>query len=112
MSTIPDLIWLKDEHGKYLYCNSRFEDFFGASEKEIIGKTDYDFVDKELADFFARHDRTAIAEGVSSRNEEEITFASDGHREILETIKTPMYQSDGTLIGVLGIGRDITERKD
>ncbi len=111
MSTIPDLIWLKDEHGNYLYCNSRFEDFFGASEKEIIGKTDYDFVHKALADFFARHDRTAIEKGYPSRYENEITFASDGHREILETIKTPMYQSDGTLIGVLGIGRDISERK-
>ena len=86
MSTIPDLIWLKDEHGKYLYCNSRFEDFFGASEEEIIGKTDYDFVDKELADFFLRHDRTAIEKGIPSRNEEEITFASDGHREIQETL--------------------------
>ncbi|MBN1831726.1 MAG: PAS domain S-box protein [Deltaproteobacteria bacterium] len=111
MSTIPDLIWLKDEHGKYLYCNSRFEDFFGANEEKIIGKTDYDFIDKKLADFFARHDRTVIEKGRPSRNEEEITFASDGHREILETIKTPMYQSDGTLFGVLGVGRDITERK-
>ncbi len=44
-------------------------------------------------------------------NEEEIVFADDGHREILETIKTPVHDSDGRLIGILGVGRNITERK-
>jgi len=44
-------------------------------------------------------------------NEEEIVFAEDGHTEVLETIKTPVRASDGRLIGVLGVGRDITERK-
>ncbi len=43
---------MKDKDGIYLACNSRFEDFFGAKEKEILGKTDYDFVEKNLADFF------------------------------------------------------------
>jgi PAS domain S-box-containing protein len=109
--TIPDLVWLKDRQGIYLSCNSRFESFFGAKEKDIIGKTDYDFVDKELADFFRKHDKVAMAKGKPSSNEEEVTFAYDGHRELLETIKTPMYRSDGQLAGVLGIGRDITEKK-
>ena len=109
--TIPDLVWLKDQQGIYLSCNPRFERFFGAKEKDIIGKTDYDFVDKELADSFRRHDQVAMVMGKPSKNEEEVTFADDGHREILETIKTPMYRSDGQLAGVLGIGRDITDRK-
>jgi PAS domain S-box-containing protein len=109
--TIPDLVWMKDEQGIYLFSNSRFESFFGAKDKDIIGKTDYDFVDKELADFFRNHDKAAIAKGKPSKNEEEVTFADDGHREILETIKTPIYRNDGQLVGVLGIGRDITERK-
>lgn len=52
MNAIPDLIWLKSVDGKYLFVNHRFEDFFGAKEQDIIGKTDYDFVDKDLADFF------------------------------------------------------------
>ena len=111
LRTIPDLVWLKDHQGIYLFCNSRFESLFGAKEKDIMGKTDYDFVDKELADFFRKHDKMAMAKGNPSRNEEEVTFAEDGHREILETIKTPMYRSDGQLAGVLGIGRDITGRK-
>lgn len=109
--TIPDLVWLKDEQGVYLFCNSRFEDFFGAKEAEIIGKTDYDFVNKELADFFRKHDQEAMAKGSPSKNEEDVVFASDGHSETLETIKTPMYTNTGQLAGVLGIGRDITERR-
>ena len=109
--TIPDLVWLKDKKGRYLFCNSRFENFFNVTEKDIIGKTDYDFLDKDLADFFSMHDQLAMAKGRPSMNEEEVTFKSDGHRETLETIKTPMYGPDGRLNGVLGIGRDITERK-
>ncbi|BBO84167.1 PAS domain-containing sensor histidine kinase [Desulfosarcina ovata] len=108
---LPDLIWLKDQQGVYLFCNSRFEAFFGAREEEIVGKTDYDFVDRELADFFRRHDEMAVDKGGPSKNEEEVVFASDGHLEILETIKTPMFRSDGKLLGVLGIGRDTTQRK-
>ena len=109
--SIPDLIWLKDIQGVYMTCNPRFERFFGAREADIVGKTDYAFVDADLADFFRDHDRAAIAKGVPSMNEEEVIFAADGHREILETIKTPIYTSDGDLLGVLGIGRDITKRK-
>ncbi|MGE0086420.1 MAG: PAS domain S-box protein [Desulfococcaceae bacterium] len=110
IDTIPDLIWLKDPEGVYLQCNPRFEAFFGAKEEEIIGKTDYDFMEKDLADFFRHHDKAAVTAGKPNINEEMITFA-DGHREILETIKTPVYESDGKLMGVLGIGRDITARK-
>jgi len=108
---IPDLVWLKDIHGVYLSCNSRFESFFGAKEEDIIGKTDYDFVDKELADFFRENDKAATDKGRPSKNEEKVTFAADGHSEILETIKTPIYRNDGRIDGILGIGRDITRRK-
>ncbi len=88
-----------------------FENFFGASETEIVGKTDYDFVERELADSFRQNDLNAIAAGKPTSNEEWITFASDGHQRLLETIKVPMYDSNGTTLGVLGIGRDITARK-
>jgi len=110
INTIPDLIWLKNSDGVYLQCNKRFEDFFGAKEKNIVGKTDYDFVDKELADFFREHDNKAMNAEKPTINEELVPFA-DGHCEFLETIKMSIYDSDKTIIGVLGIGRDITERK-
>ncbi len=108
VETIPDLIWLKDPDGVFLTCNPRFESFFGAKKADIVGKTDYDFVAAGLADFFRENDRKAMAAGKPSINEEWVTFADDGHRELLETIKTPMYGSDGSLIGVLGIARNIT----
>jgi PAS domain S-box-containing protein len=111
VQTIPDLICLKDKDGVYLSCNTMFERFFGAREADIVGKTDYDFVDRELADSFREHDNKAIAAGKTTSNEEWITFADDGHRVFLDTIKTPMYDARGTLIGVLAIGRDITNRR-
>jgi len=112
VDTIPDLIWLKDRNGFYLSCNSMFELFFGAKESLIVGKTDYDFVDKDLADFFREHDQIAMAAGRPSINEERLTFAENGYKGLFETIKSPMYDADGDLIGVLGIARDISERKN
>ena len=111
VQTIPDLIWLKDENGVYLSCNLQFEKYFGVDQSKIIGKTDYDFVDKNLADFFREHDHKAMEAGGPSTNEEWITYANNGGQVLLETIKTPMFTREGKLIGILGIGRDITDRK-
>ncbi len=108
-NTIPDLVWLKDQEGIYLACNPEFERFIGKPEADIVGKSDYDFMDAQLADFSRGHDRAAMAAGKPTVNEEWITFADDGHRALLVTTKTPMYAADGTLIGVLGISHDITE---
>jgi len=108
VQTIPDLVWLKDTAGVFLACNPTFERFFGATEAEIVGKTDYDFVDAELADFFRANDRAAIAAGGPRINDEWVTFAVGGRRVLLETIKTPMVDADGQVIGVLGVGRDVT----
>lgn len=110
INVLPDLVWLKDEDGVYLNCNNRFEEFFGAPKQEIVGKTDYDFLDKELADFFRMHDKNAIHADKSTKNEEWVKFATDGHSEFLETVKTPIHNQNGQLLGVLGIGRDLTNR--
>ncbi len=109
---IPDLIWLKNLDGVYLSCNHRFERFFGALEKDIVGKTDYDFVDKALADSFRKNDKTAMASAAPSVNEEWIVYADDGHRELLETTKLQMFDAQGHLLGILGIGHNITERNE
>lgn len=110
VKTIPDMIWLKDAAGVFLSCNPMFERFFGAKEEVIIGKTDYDFVDQKLADFFRDNDRKAMAAGPST-NEEWVTLADSGEKVLLETIKTPMFETGGRLIGILGIARNITDRK-
>ena len=111
VKTMPELVWLKDCEGTFLGCNPQFERFFGAKECDIVGKTDYDFVDRELADFFRQKDREAMAAGGPSINEEWITYPDTGERVLLETIKTPIRDDAGQLIGVMGIGRDITARK-
>jgi PAS domain S-box-containing protein len=111
MSTIPDLVWLKDADGVYLSCNPAFERLYGASEAEIVGKTDYDFVDAELADFFRQKDREAMGAGRICINEESIIYADDGRPGMLETRKVPVLGADGKVVGVLGVARDISERK-
>ncbi len=112
VQTIPDLVWLKDTQGKYLMCNTRFEDFFGATEKEIKGKTDYDFVESSLADFFRFNDQKVVENGGVHVSEKELSFSIDNHKEIVHTTKVPMHDIDGSIIGVLGVGRDITEKKE
>ncbi len=111
LHAIPDLVWLKDADGGYRMCNPVFERFFGASETAILGKTDFDYVEPELADFFRQKDLEAMAAGQPLRNEEWVTFADDGHRALLETLKTPVRDRNGNILGVLGIARDITERE-
>ena len=111
VNAIPDLLWMKDNNGRYVHCNNRFENFFGDSEKNIIGKTDYDYLDKKLADLFAKNDKKAMNSDIPLINYEIIPFASDGHKEYTQTIKRVVKNKDGEKIGVLGIGRDFTSSK-
>ena len=109
LNNIPDLIWQKDVEGRYTFCNKKFGDFVGTPPSNIIGKTDYDLFDHDLATFFRDHDQKAAAADQPTSNEEWVTFAHDGRRILSETIKTAVYDSDGTLVGILGIGHDITK---
>jgi diguanylate cyclase (GGDEF)-like protein/PAS domain S-box-containing protein len=111
LQTIPDLIWLKDTNGIYISCNSAFERLYGAKEADIIGKTDYDFVDKQQADSFRENDHKAMMANQAVSNEEWLTFADGGYRGLFEAVKVPLKDANGQIIGVLGISRDITERK-
>lgn len=112
INVIPDLLWLKDTDGKYLACNTKFERLYGAKESEIIGKDDFDFVDLESANFFRNKDRKALKTEEAHIYEEILTFADSGYEGLFETIKTPMKDGEGNVIGVLGIARDISERKE
>ncbi len=112
INTLPDLIWLKDLQGVYRLCNARFEQFFGAPESQIIGKYDKDFVSAELAETFVQDDRAAISSPGMIAADRELTFASDGHVEQVETIKTPMRDAKGRVIGILGISRDVTQHRE
>ncbi len=111
VQTIPDLVWLRDGDGVFLRCNAQFERLVGRSESEILGRTLYELVDKDLVELSQETDRRAMAAGKPQANEAWLTFAADGYRGLFETIKTPMRDQAGKPIGILGIARDITVRK-
>jgi PAS domain S-box-containing protein len=111
IDSIPDLIFYKDTNSTYLGCNKAFEHFAGRTEQEQAGKTDFDFFDQETARFFRQKDCEMLAGGQARSNEEWITYP-DGRRVLLDTLKTPFWGPDGTQLGLVGISRDITERKE
>ena len=81
IETIPDLVCLKDTDGKYLLCNPKYERYFGVKESDIIGKSDFDFVPSELAQFFRQKDKEALDANQPLTYIEWITYADDGHCE-------------------------------
>ena len=107
---IPDLIFLKDTDGIYRGCNKAFEAFVGIEEKAIVSKTDFDFFDIPTAEFFRQRDLDVMASSQPLVNEEWVV-AADGCRECLETLKTPYLNEKGVLLGIIGISRNITSRK-
>ncbi|MEK7394702.1 MAG: PAS domain S-box protein, partial [Fibrobacterota bacterium] len=111
LDSVPDLIFFKDIDGVYLGCNPPFAEIVGKTIDEIVGSTDYDLFDKDVADIFRDYDRRMLKELEPRHNEEWITYP-DGRRKLLDTMKTPYRGPDGKLIGILGISRDITRRKE
>jgi len=109
-NSMPDFIFLKDKNGIYITCNHTFSEYTGKSIEEIIGKTDYDFFPKEIADAYIENDRIMLEQKKPHINEEWIKHP-DGRRILLETLKAPLYDDEGNLYGVLGVSRDITERR-
>jgi len=110
LDSIPDIIFFKDMSGVYMGCNPPFAEFVGKPREAIIGRTDYDLFDKEIADFFREQDKLMLELRIPRHNEEWITYP-DSRKVLIDTLKTPYWGADGKLIGVLGISRDITERK-
>lgn len=110
LDSIPDLVFYKDQQSVYLGCNKAFEAFAGKTMDELVGLTDFDLFDPETASLFRTMDEIMMREKKSRRNEELVTYP-DGREVYLETLKTPYYDRDGQNLGLIGISRDITERK-
>ena len=110
IDNIPDFIFYKDIKGVYQACNSAMEKLLGRKKTEIIGVSDYELFPSDVADFFREQDRLMMRQGKLRRNEEWVEDA-EGKRLLLDTLKTPLTNTEGKLMGVLGISRDITERK-
>jgi len=85
---------------------------FGAKKAEIMGRTDFDFVETSLAEFFRQNDLKALEADAPRRNEEYLVFADGSHEGTFETTKVPMYDDEKNLIGILGIAHDINDRKE
>jgi PAS domain S-box-containing protein len=111
IQNIPDLVWLKDPQGRYLLCNKVFERYIGKDESKIIGMTDFDLIDKEHAEIQHQIDLKVLKNGSVNISEELFRFSEDKTEVLAEAIRTPMKNIHGELVGVLGIARDITERK-
>jgi PAS domain S-box-containing protein len=110
INSIPDLIFFKNKEGVYLGCNKAFEGFVGHEEQLVVGKTDFDLFEKDIAEFFVQKDGLIYKAGKSASNEELVDYP-DGKKVLLDTVRTPLKDSDGTFYGLVGISRDITERK-
>jgi PAS domain S-box-containing protein len=111
IDSIPDLIFFKDLEGHYFGCNKAFEKLIDTQEPELTGKTDYDLFDHEIAASFRSKDQQVLAANTTRKNEEWVTYP-DGDKVFLETLKSPIIGVDNEIAGLLGISRNITERKN
>ena len=103
------MVYIKDNEGKYLLVNSRYETLFGIRNDEIRGKTAHDIFPKELADQFQADDLQVFAERRARQVEEQVPL-EDGVRTYL-SVKFPLYDEQESVYGVCGIATDITELK-
>ncbi len=110
LNSIPDLIFYKDEAGVYLGCNPEFVRFVGRPREEIVGRTDYELFPAETAAFFREQDQLMIQYKKPRHNDEWVKYP-DESEVLLDTLKAPLVDASGETVGVLGISRDITDRK-
>jgi diguanylate cyclase (GGDEF)-like protein/PAS domain S-box-containing protein len=111
LHTIPDMVWLKSTSGVFTLCNHGLERFVGKSKTDILGKTDHDFFDAGLADFFRERENAAIEAMRICVNDEWVVSPANGERVLLEMRRLPVFNAQGEVAGVLCVARDITERR-
>jgi len=105
----PNVIFLKDREGRYLYANRQFERVFGIDGEEIKGKDDFELFSPEQASTFRGNDRLVLEAG-APKEFEEISLQKDGaHTSIVQ--KFPLFNSEGEIYAIGGIATDITDRK-
>lgn len=102
-------IFIKKINGEYVLINKQFESLFHISNEEIIGKTDHDFLPKEVADGYRNSD-LEVAKALRELKTEEIIQQEDGPHTYI-AVKFPLYDSAGSIYAIGGILTDITERK-
>jgi PAS domain S-box-containing protein len=110
LTNIPDIAWLKDKESRFIAVSKPFADTAGMRPADLIGKTDFDIWPKELAERYRADDREVMATGRRKQVIEPLVD-KEGKKTWIETIKTPIHDDRGNIIGTTGIARDVTERK-
>jgi PAS domain S-box-containing protein len=112
MDNIPDCIYFKDMQGAFIKINSALADLLGLpSPAEAIGKTDFDFYTEEVAKDSYAAEQNFILAGKPLIGRVEQVIKPDGEARWMLTTKVPIKHKDGHFTGLVGISKDITERK-
>ena len=113
IDNLPDLIYAKDTESQFILGNIAVAHLMGATTPdELIGKTDFDFYPQELAAQYYADEQEVIRSGQPMINREEpLVDLVTGRKGWLSTTKVPLRDSNGKITGLVGIGRNITERK-
>ena len=110
VETLPQNILRKDLQGKFTFANQQFCRILGRSLAEIVGKTDFDFFPRELAEKYQRDDQQIMKTGKPHETVEEHQ-PPGGDKLYVQVVKTPLYGADGIIIGLQGIFWDITQQR-
>jgi two-component system sensor histidine kinase/response regulator len=112
LNASPDLIFAKDTSYTYIACNDAFSELIQKNVDEIVGFTDAEiFNNTEQVARLRETDEKILTEEKTVRVEEWATYP-DGRKVLLDTLKTPFYDNDGKLIGLLGVCRDTTAKRE
>jgi PAS domain S-box-containing protein len=112
INNIPDFIFIKDNLSRFLISNKSNVNLMGGKdEQEIIGKTDFDFYSREMAEQFFDQEQKIIKTGVPVLNEESSRQLTGGNTLYLSSTKCPIFSDKGEIIGLVGVVRDITLQK-
>jgi len=109
IENLPQKIFYKDKNSVYVSCNNNYARDLKVNPDEITGKTDCDFHPIELAEKYRADDKRIMESGNTETIEE--TYVQDGKEVVVNTVKTPVKNDKGNIVGILGIFWDITERK-
>jgi len=107
IDNLPQKIFIKDKNSVYIFCNNNYAADLKILPEDIIGKTDYDFYPKDVADKYKRDDQRVIESGKSEELEEK--YVQAGKEAFVQTIKKPVRDKKGHVVGIVGIFWDITE---
>ena len=110
VETLPQNIFRKDIQNRFTFGNQQFCRILGRKLEEIVGKTDFDFFPRELAEKYQRDDRRVLETGKPYDTVEEHQPPGGG-KMYVQVVKTPLYGADGTIIGLQGIFWDITQQR-